>query len=156
MRRLAKSYLKDPMMAYVGTLDLAVSGSKVSHLNVLTGPFFFFLIQLGTKKFLVKQKCISWEFVHLFLAALFFLESELQVVCVCVSAWDLFTHFLCFSSFQAVNTVQQTVLIVREEEKKSYVFDFIRNMLPEDKVLIFVGKKLVWVEIWSLSKCKRE
>uniref|UniRef100_A0A8P4GHC6 RNA helicase n=1 Tax=Dicentrarchus labrax TaxID=13489 RepID=A0A8P4GHC6_DICLA len=66
VRRLSKSYLKNPIMVYVGTLDLA-----------------------------------------------------------------------------AVNTVQQTVLIVHEEEKKSYVFDFIRNMLPQDKVLIFVGKKLV-------------
>ncbi|XP_051815804.1 probable ATP-dependent RNA helicase DDX43 [Acanthochromis polyacanthus] len=66
VRRLAKSYLKNPMMVYVGTLDLA-----------------------------------------------------------------------------AVSTVQQTVLIVHEEEKKSYVFDFIRNMLPLDKVLIFVGKKLM-------------
>ncbi|XP_067369856.1 probable ATP-dependent RNA helicase DDX43 isoform X1 [Channa argus] len=66
VRRLAKSYLKNPMMVYVGTLDLA-----------------------------------------------------------------------------AVNTVLQTVLIIHEEEKKSYVFDFIRNMLPEDKVIIFVGKKLV-------------
>ncbi|KAL7383416.1 hypothetical protein ABVT39_010268 [Epinephelus coioides] len=66
VRRLAKSYLKSPMMVYVGTLDLA-----------------------------------------------------------------------------AVNTVQQRVLIVHEEEKKAYVFDFIRNMLPQDKVLIFVGKKLV-------------
>ncbi|XP_076599813.1 putative ATP-dependent RNA helicase DDX43 [Chaetodon auriga] len=66
VRRLARSYLKSPMMVYVGTLDLA-----------------------------------------------------------------------------AVNTVQQTVLIVHEDEKKSYVFDFIRNMMPQDKVLIFVGKKLV-------------
>ncbi|XP_044070887.1 probable ATP-dependent RNA helicase DDX43 [Siniperca chuatsi] len=66
VRRLSKSYLKNPMMVYVGTLDLA-----------------------------------------------------------------------------AVNTVQQTVLIVHEEEKKSYVFDFIRDMLPQDKVLIFVGKKLL-------------
>ncbi|XP_026870599.2 probable ATP-dependent RNA helicase DDX43 [Electrophorus electricus] len=66
VRRLAKSYLKDPMMVYVGTLDLA-----------------------------------------------------------------------------AVNTVQQTVLCVQEEEKKAYVFDFIHNMEPQDKVLIFVGKKIV-------------
>uniref|UniRef100_A0A8D3BB93 RNA helicase n=1 Tax=Scophthalmus maximus TaxID=52904 RepID=A0A8D3BB93_SCOMX len=66
VRRLSKSYLKNPMMAYVGTLDLA-----------------------------------------------------------------------------AVDTVEQTVLIVQEEEKKAYVFDFIRNMLPLDKVLIFVGKKIV-------------
>ncbi|XP_075906915.1 putative ATP-dependent RNA helicase DDX43 isoform X1 [Nelusetta ayraudi] len=66
VRRLAKSYLKDPMMVFVGTLDL-----------------------------------------------------------------------------MAVNSVQQTVLIVREEEKKSYLLDFIRNMLPQDKVLIFVGKKII-------------
>ncbi|XP_053358502.1 probable ATP-dependent RNA helicase DDX43 isoform X2 [Clarias gariepinus] len=66
VRRLAKSYLKDPMMVYVGTLDLA-----------------------------------------------------------------------------AVDTVQQTVLVVQEEEKKAYIFDFIQNMEPEDKVLIFVGKKIV-------------
>uniref|UniRef100_A0A673J9C0 RNA helicase n=1 Tax=Sinocyclocheilus rhinocerous TaxID=307959 RepID=A0A673J9C0_9TELE len=65
VRRLAKSYLKDPMMVYVGTLDLA-----------------------------------------------------------------------------AVNTVQQTVLFVQEEEKKAYVFDFIDRMEPQDKVLIFVGKKV--------------
>ncbi|XP_029377694.1 putative ATP-dependent RNA helicase DDX43 [Echeneis naucrates] len=65
VRRLAKSYLRNPMMVYVGTLDLL-----------------------------------------------------------------------------AINTVQQTILIVHEEEKKSYLFDFIRNMLPQDKVLIFVGKKL--------------
>ncbi|XP_052007477.1 probable ATP-dependent RNA helicase DDX43 [Xyrauchen texanus] len=65
VRRLAKSYLKDPMMVYVGTLDLA-----------------------------------------------------------------------------AVNTVQQTVLFVQEEEKKAYVFDFIHQMEPLDKVLIFVGKKI--------------
>ncbi|XP_023182740.1 probable ATP-dependent RNA helicase DDX43 [Xiphophorus maculatus] len=65
VRRLAKSYLKNPMMVYVGTLDLA-----------------------------------------------------------------------------AVNTVQQTLEIVKEEEKKMFVFDFIRNMQPQDKVLIFVGKKI--------------
>lgn len=34
-------------------------------------------------------------------------------------------------------------MIVREEEKKSYVFDFVSNMLPQDKVIIFVGKKLM-------------
>ncbi|KAJ8250322.1 hypothetical protein COCON_G00222440 [Conger conger] len=66
VRRLSKSYLKDPMMVYVGTLDLA-----------------------------------------------------------------------------AVNTVEQTVLIIQEEEKKAYVYDFIHNMEPQDKVLIFVGKKIV-------------
>lgn len=51
--------------------------------------------------------------------------------------------FCFFPGLQAVNTVAQKILIVSEEEKKSYVFDFIRNMEPLDKVLIFVGKKLV-------------
>uniref|UniRef100_A0A673NGX5 RNA helicase n=1 Tax=Sinocyclocheilus rhinocerous TaxID=307959 RepID=A0A673NGX5_9TELE len=65
VRRLAKSYLKDPMMVYVGTLDLA-----------------------------------------------------------------------------AVNTVHQTVLFMQEEEKKASIFDFIDRMEPQDKILIFVGKKV--------------
>ncbi|XP_061767298.1 probable ATP-dependent RNA helicase DDX43 isoform X2 [Nerophis ophidion] len=72
VRRLAKSYLKNPMMVYVGTLDLA-----------------------------------------------------------------------------AVGTVEQTVLIVQEEDKKSYLFGFIRNMLPEDKVLVFVGKKIICDDLSS-------
>ncbi|XP_075125640.1 putative ATP-dependent RNA helicase DDX43 [Leptodactylus fuscus] len=66
VRRLAKSYLKDPMMVYVGTLDLA-----------------------------------------------------------------------------AVTTVEQRVLIVAEEEKRSFTLDFIDGLKPEDKVIIFVGKKLI-------------
>ncbi|XP_055083189.1 probable ATP-dependent RNA helicase DDX43 [Periophthalmus magnuspinnatus] len=66
VRRLAKSYLKNPMMVYVGTLDLA-----------------------------------------------------------------------------AVNTVEQNIVILTEEEKKAFLFDFIRNMKPHDKVIIFVGKKIV-------------
>ncbi|XP_019743719.1 putative ATP-dependent RNA helicase DDX43 [Hippocampus comes] len=72
VRRLAKSYLKNPMMVYVGTLDLA-----------------------------------------------------------------------------AVDTVQQTVLVVHEEDKKSYLFGFIANLLPEDKVLIFVSKKIICDDLSS-------
>ncbi|XP_063772881.1 probable ATP-dependent RNA helicase DDX43 isoform X2 [Pseudophryne corroboree] len=66
VRRLAKSYLKDPMMVYVGTLDLA-----------------------------------------------------------------------------AVNTVQQRVLVIPEEDKRAITLHFIDSLKPEDKVLIFVGKKLI-------------
>lgn len=40
VRRLAKSYLKNPMIVYVGTLDLAVSCS-VSELGFFGGFFFF-------------------------------------------------------------------------------------------------------------------
>ncbi|NWI35465.1 DDX43 helicase, partial [Picathartes gymnocephalus] len=65
VRRLAKSYLKNPMIVYVGTLDLA-----------------------------------------------------------------------------AVNTVQQKVIVIREEEKRAFTYSFIKSMKPKDKVIIFVGKKL--------------
>ncbi|XP_061692411.1 probable ATP-dependent RNA helicase DDX43 [Syngnathoides biaculeatus] len=65
VRRLAKSYLKNPMMVFVGTLDLA-----------------------------------------------------------------------------AVGTVQQTVLVLHEEDKKSYLLGFIGDLLPDEKVLIFVSKKI--------------
>ncbi|NXI60821.1 DDX43 helicase, partial [Chloroceryle aenea] len=65
VRRLAKSYLKNPMIVYVGTLDLA-----------------------------------------------------------------------------AVNTVEQRVFVVTEEEKRVVMQRFIDSMKPEDKVIIFVGKKL--------------
>uniref|UniRef100_A0A3P8Y6Z3 RNA helicase n=1 Tax=Esox lucius TaxID=8010 RepID=A0A3P8Y6Z3_ESOLU len=77
VRRLAKTYLKNPMMVYVGTLDLA-----------------------------------------------------------------------------AVNTVQQTVLFCQEEEKKAYLFEFIHNMEPDDKVLIFVGKKIMCDDL-SSDMCLR-
>uniref|UniRef100_A0A8C0VG48 RNA helicase n=1 Tax=Cyanistes caeruleus TaxID=156563 RepID=A0A8C0VG48_CYACU len=65
VRRLAKSYLRDPMIVYVGTLDLA-----------------------------------------------------------------------------AVNTVQQKVFVIPEEEKRAFMHSFIKSMKPKDKVIIFVGKKL--------------
>nr|XP_056712700.1 probable ATP-dependent RNA helicase DDX43 [Euleptes europaea] len=65
VRRLAKSYLKDPMIVYVGTLDLA-----------------------------------------------------------------------------AVNTVEQKVVVIPEEEKRAFTRYFIDTMKSEDKVIIFVGKKL--------------
>ncbi|XP_021247830.1 probable ATP-dependent RNA helicase DDX43 [Numida meleagris] len=64
VRRLAKSYLKNPMIVYVGTLDLA-----------------------------------------------------------------------------AVNTVEQKVVVINEEEKKAFMENFIDSMKPEDKAIIFVGKK---------------
>nr|XP_033791335.1 probable ATP-dependent RNA helicase DDX43 isoform X2 [Geotrypetes seraphini] len=66
VRRLSKSYLKDPMMVYVGTLDLA-----------------------------------------------------------------------------AVNTVQQKIIILPEEEKRAYTRHFIDCLKPQDKIIIFVGKKLI-------------
>ncbi|XP_055491193.1 probable ATP-dependent RNA helicase DDX43 [Leucoraja erinacea] len=66
VRRLSRSYLKNPMMVYVGTLDLA-----------------------------------------------------------------------------AVETVEQNVLVIPEEEKRSYTLHFIQSMKAEDKVIIFVGRKII-------------
>ncbi|KAK7902125.1 hypothetical protein WMY93_018894 [Mugilogobius chulae] len=43
----------------------------------------------------------------------------------------------------AVNTVEQNIVILTEDEKKAFLFDFIRNMKPDDKVIIFVGKKII-------------
>ncbi|KAF4795900.1 putative ATP-dependent RNA helicase DDX43 [Turdus rufiventris] len=71
VRRLAKSYLKNPMMVYVGTLDLA-----------------------------------------------------------------------------AVNTVQQKVIVIPEEEKRTFMHSFIKSMKPKDKVIIFVGKKLTAITLF--------
>ncbi|XP_008938724.1 PREDICTED: probable ATP-dependent RNA helicase DDX43, partial [Merops nubicus] len=72
VRHLAKSYLKNPMIVYVGTLDLA-----------------------------------------------------------------------------AVNTVEQRVIIVTEEEKTVLMQHFIESMKPKDKVIIFVGRKVVADELAS-------
>ncbi|XP_043943117.1 probable ATP-dependent RNA helicase DDX43 [Protopterus annectens] len=48
-----------------------------------------------------------------------------------------------FVGLLAVDTVEQHVIVVQEEEKRQYTLNFIEDMKPEDKVLIFVGKKLI-------------
>uniref|UniRef100_A0A452FEV2 RNA helicase n=1 Tax=Capra hircus TaxID=9925 RepID=A0A452FEV2_CAPHI len=65
-RRLAQSYLKQPMIVYVGTLDLV-----------------------------------------------------------------------------AVNTVKQSIIVTTEEEKRSLIQEFLQSLSPKDKVIVFVGRKLV-------------
>ncbi|KAF6389886.1 DEAD-box helicase 53 [Rhinolophus ferrumequinum] len=66
IRHLAQSYLKEPMIVYVGTLDLA-----------------------------------------------------------------------------AVNTVKQNIIVTTEEEKRSLLQEFLQSMLPKDKVVVFVSRKIV-------------
>ncbi|KAB0339693.1 hypothetical protein FD754_023727 [Muntiacus muntjak] len=65
-RRLAQSYLKQPMIVYVGTLDLV-----------------------------------------------------------------------------AVSTVKQNIIVTTEEEKRSLIQEFLQSLSPKDKVIVFVGRKLV-------------
>ncbi|XP_051824483.1 probable ATP-dependent RNA helicase DDX53 [Antechinus flavipes] len=72
VRRLSQKYLKDPMIVYVGTLDLA-----------------------------------------------------------------------------AVNTVKQKIIITTEQEKRGLVHSFIDSMKPEDKVIIFVDRKIIADDISS-------
>lgn len=65
------------------------------------------------------------------------------ISCGFLSSASVYFSSSVLPGLQAVNTVEQKILIVNEEEKKSYVFDFIRNMEPLDKVLIFVRKKIM-------------
>ncbi|XP_062940592.1 probable ATP-dependent RNA helicase DDX53, partial [Cynocephalus volans] len=65
VRRLAQSYLKEPMIVYVGTLDLV-----------------------------------------------------------------------------AVNTVKQNIIVTTEAEKRALIQEFLENMSPKDKVIVFVNRKL--------------
>ncbi|KAM9669223.1 DEAD box protein 53 [Dama dama] len=65
-RRLAQSYLKQPMIVYVGTLDLVT-----------------------------------------------------------------------------VNTVKQNIIVTTEKEKRSLIKEFLQSLSPKDKVIVFVGRKLV-------------
>ncbi|XP_014215635.1 probable ATP-dependent RNA helicase DDX43 [Copidosoma floridanum] len=52
-------------------------------------------------------------------------------VTVCVGSLDL----------KAVHSVTQKILIVNEEEKTDMLKDFFQNMAPDDKAIIFFGKK---------------
>ncbi|XP_029786451.1 DEAD box protein 53 [Suricata suricatta] len=43
----------------------------------------------------------------------------------------------------AVNTVKQNIIVTKEEEKRSLIQEFVKNLSPQDKVIIFVSRKLV-------------
>ncbi|XP_006835738.1 PREDICTED: probable ATP-dependent RNA helicase DDX53-like [Chrysochloris asiatica] len=43
----------------------------------------------------------------------------------------------------AVNTVKQDIIITTEDKKKSLMLDFVHNMPPSYKVIVFVSRKLV-------------
>ncbi|XP_076368120.1 putative ATP-dependent RNA helicase DDX43 isoform X3 [Tachypleus tridentatus] len=45
--------------------------------------------------------------------------------------------------FQAVHSVTQKVLIIPQEEKRRVLYEFIQDMKPDDKVIVFVDKKIV-------------
>ncbi|KAL1115342.1 hypothetical protein AAG570_007372 [Ranatra chinensis] len=49
----------------------------------------------------------------------------------------------------AVHTVKQTVEIIPEETKRERLLEIIRNMSTDDKVMVFVGKKLLADDISS-------
>uniref|UniRef100_A0A8C6Y1H5 RNA helicase n=1 Tax=Naja naja TaxID=35670 RepID=A0A8C6Y1H5_NAJNA len=43
---------------------------------------------------------------------------------------------------QAVNTVEQKIIVIPEEEKRAFTHHFVDTMKSDDKTIIFVGKKL--------------
>ncbi|XP_064605795.1 probable ATP-dependent RNA helicase DDX43 [Liolophura sinensis] len=49
----------------------------------------------------------------------------------------------------AVHSVTQHIVIVDDEDKRSYLYDFIESMQPGEKVLVFVGRKTMADEISS-------
>ena len=49
--------------------------------------------------------------------------------------------------------MQQVIEIVEEEDKRERLYEFIANMEKDDKVLVFVGKKSVYVFVNIGSFC---
>lgn len=58
-----------------------------------------------------------------------------------------------FALQQAVNTVEQRVIVIAEEEKRAFMQYFIDSMKPKDKVIIFVGRKLTYVISFQYYIC---
>ncbi|CAG9826078.1 unnamed protein product [Diabrotica balteata] len=49
----------------------------------------------------------------------------------------------------ASHTVHQTIVILTEEEKRDYFYNFVRNMGEDDKIIVFCGKKAAVTDITS-------
>nr|CAB3237072.1 probable ATP-dependent RNA helicase DDX43 [Phallusia mammillata] len=49
----------------------------------------------------------------------------------------------------ATHTVQQIIEIIPEEDKRHWLLEFFKTMEPEDKALVFVGKKIVCDDLSS-------
>ena len=51
----------------------------------------------------------------------------------------------CVDVPQAVHSVKQKVLVIADDDKEDLLFENIKNMSPEDKLLVFVGRKILYV-----------
>ncbi|GBP26645.1 hypothetical protein EVAR_18283_1 [Eumeta japonica] len=49
----------------------------------------------------------------------------------------------------AVHTVSQKIMFVEEDDKEAVLFDFLFNMEPNDKVIVFCGKKAMATHIYT-------
>lgn len=65
--------------------------------------------------------------------------TEKNIILIC-----FYLTSLCVVQ-QAVNTVKQSVIVIAEEEKRTFMRYFIDSMKPKDKVIIFVGRKIMYV-----------
>ncbi|XP_013776827.1 probable ATP-dependent RNA helicase DDX43 [Limulus polyphemus] len=54
-----------------------------------------------------------------------------------------FQVFIGTLDLAAVHSVTQKVLIIPQEEKRKVLYEFIQDMEPDDKVIVFVDKKIV-------------
>ncbi|GFO44189.1 ATP-dependent RNA helicase ddx53 [Plakobranchus ocellatus] len=62
---------------------------------------------------------------------------------------DPYKVFVGTLDLAAVHSVGQTVELVEEYEKKSMLMDFIHQMAPDEKVIVFVGKKIIADDVSS-------
>lgn len=62
---------------------------------------------------------------------------------------DPYKVFVGTLDLAAVHSVRQVVEMVEEYEKKEMLLDFIHQMKPDEKVIVFVGKKIVADDVSS-------
>jgi ATP-dependent RNA helicase DDX43 len=55
--------------------------------------------------------------------------------------------------FQACINVEQTIEVIIEEDKLTRLLQFIHYMQPDDKLLVFVGRKMMADQLYS-ELCK--
>lgn len=56
---------------------------------------------------------------------------------------DPFQTYVGTLDLAAVHSVTQKIVMIDAEEKRRFLYDFFENMMPEDKVIVFVGKKIL-------------
>ncbi|XP_065772575.1 probable ATP-dependent RNA helicase DDX53 [Muntiacus reevesi] len=101
------------------------------------------------------DKMLDLGFEHQIMKILLDVRPDRQTV-MTTASWPDATHRLAQSYLKqsmivyvgtldlvAVNTVKQNIIVTTEEEKRSLIQEFLQSLSPKDKVIVFVGRKLV-------------